>query len=671
MGGQASETRRLAAQTQLSDQPYGTMHTTRSPRLDRQVDYTESAEDRSSLRSSNRRNLTSKWYVAYYFPLINLIQNYELSNLPGDICAGLTLVSFQIPVSLSYATSLAHVNPICGLLGLIIAPLIYACLGTVPTMVVAPEGPISLIVGKITSTYLNGNNPYYIDMQQISALVSGTAGAIILFFGLLRVGFLTNVLAQSLLRGFVTGAGMVMIADQLPVMLGISAKMHEALGPDTSSYEKSLYTFKHWRESKSIDCWFSLVALSFLIFGKALKRYLVNKKKFKKAVLIPDILLMVIVLTFVSYYGDFAKKGLNVVGEVSASSIKVVWMLRPEYWADFKRNFHSSFLIAILGLLESTVAARLLSPCDSITSSNRELVALGTSNLAASIVGSLPSFGGYGRSRINALCGGTSQVSGVIAALVTLLCTFKLMGLVYHLPLCTLSAIITQIGLNLLEEAPTEIAFFWKVHAYGDLITLLLSFFCTFFWSVEAGVIVGASAALIRLIHHATIPRIQILTRELRPGARFENADEVLEDSNDNYLLNSGILVIEIPEPLTFANSSMLEARLRRVELHGTTKAHPGLPRSLDYPLRTVVFHLKGMTLCDASAAATLKDIITVYLRRDIRVIFAGFIANTQVRDILRDSGIEEMLDSQHLPAMFPTLEDALADVNSHINVPI
>lgn len=617
-----------------------------------------------SVHSSRLRNVTNVWYLAYYLPVVNLVRSYRLSALPGDLCAGLSLASFQIPVSLSYATSLARVNPISGLYGLIVAPLVYVCLGTVPTMVVAPEGPISLIIGKITASYAHENHQQ-LDLQQISALVAGIAGAVILVFGFLRAGFLTNILAQSLLRGFITGVGVVIFADQLPVMLGISKGMHETLGPDTSSYAKVRYTLEHWRDSEPTSCWFAFSALATLILLKNVKAHLVRARGFKRAVLIPDILIVVIVSTIVSAVGHYDAKGLDVVGRVRSGTTEVAWMLRPKFWADFKRNFHSSFFIAILGLLESTVAARLLSPCDSIRSANRELVALGASNLAGSLLGSLPSFGGYGRSKMNVLCGGTTQVSGAVAALIALLCTYKLMNLVFYLPRCTLSAIIAQIGINLVSEAPTEIRFFWSVKAYSDLATMALSFVTTFFWSVEAGVTVGIGAALVRVIHHATRPRIQILTRELKPGAPFQNADEVLENSAENYLLNSGILVVKIPEPLTFANSAVLETRLRRVELHGTTRAHPGLPPSLDYPLRTVIFYMNGMTECDASAAATLKGIVQAYIQRNIRVIFANVVQNQRVREILDLSGISAMLYSQRLNPLFPSLDEALADVST------
>lgn len=634
---------------------------------------------RQFTRSTAKRE---QWYLAYYIPSLDWIRNYEWSALPGDICSGVTLASFQIPVSLSYATSLANIDAVCGLYGLIVAPIVYALLGSIPVMVVAPEGPISLILGKLSAPYLDGE-PLHgrtpLDPEQISAMVAGTAGAVILFCGLLRSGFLTSILAQSLLRGFITGVGVVMISDQLPAMLGISGEMRAELGLDASSFAKARYTMLHWMHAKHYETLFAVASLGGLLAFKVVKKILL-RKKYTRAVLIPDILIVVMLATAACKFGKYYEgdDGLKVVGEVNADNVEFTWMLQPKYWKDFKINFQSSFFIGLLGLLESTVAARLLGNVSTsqkrhqttndlsedagVRGANRELVALGTANVIGSIFGSLPSFGGYGRSKINLLSGGTTQMSAIVSALVTLLCTYKLMWIVYYLPRCTLSAVICTIGINLIEEAPKEIEFFWRVRSYSDLVTMFSSLLVTFFWSVEAGVTVGVGVAFVRVVHHATRPRVQILAEDPATN-EFVNAAE-LED--DDCVADSPILVIKIPEPLTFANSTLLDDMLRRLEKHGTTNVHPGQPRTRQEQVHTVVFHLRGMTGCDASAAATFKEILSMYLKRGIRVVFTEMVSFPELQQMLYRSGIIDMLDSQPYPQSFyPTVGDAIADINS------
>ena len=110
-------------------------------------------DDMNSMRSDylmgmnlNREDLSWKVILPYYLPFLSWIHHYCPSFFVGDLVAGLSLVFFQLPLSLSYATSLAHVPVICGLYSLAISPLVYMVFGSVPQMIVGPEAAILLIV---------------------------------------------------------------------------------------------------------------------------------------------------------------------------------------------------------------------------------------------------------------------------------------------------------------------------------------------------------------------------------------------------------------------------------------------------------------------------------------------------------------------------------------------
>ena len=86
--------------------------------------------------------------IPYYLPCFAWLPEYTFSKLWGDIIAGISLASFQIPLALSYTTSIAHVPPLCGLYSLAISPFVYGVFGSVPQMIVGPESAISLVVGQ-------------------------------------------------------------------------------------------------------------------------------------------------------------------------------------------------------------------------------------------------------------------------------------------------------------------------------------------------------------------------------------------------------------------------------------------------------------------------------------------------------------------------------------------
>lgn len=108
----------------------------------------------------------------------------------------------------------------------------------------------------------------------------------------------------------------------------------------------------------------------------------------------------------------------------------------------------TSFLIALLGFFESSVAAKSLTGRDAkageglqgiMLSPNRELVALGAANLVGGCFGSLPAFGGYGRSKVNAATGGRTPMSSIFLSLITIVCVLFLLPYFYYLPVSFIS----------------------------------------------------------------------------------------------------------------------------------------------------------------------------------------------------------------------------------------
>lgn len=611
---------------------------------------------------------TGRSYWAYYIPALTWIPHYKLSYFFGDVCAGLTIASYQIPISIAYATSLAHVPTVSGLYGLVVPPLVYSIFGSVPQMVVGPEGPISLVVGQAVTPYIHHHgqgSESMLSPSQVTGLIAGAAGAVLLGSGLFRFGFLDSVLSKALLRGFISAVGLVMVLDQIPALLGLEDLMHEVTGTHPSSVGKVSFIFGHWQQTHVLTAKLGFSALATILGMRVLKRRYSDRHKF--LVFLPEILLVVILFTVICDYFDLDQQGISVIGLVKPGRVHLEFPFTPSKWTDFKANFSAAFFAAILGFFESTVAAKALgSAYDVNVSTNRELVALGMVNLVSCLVSALPSFGGYARSKVNALSGAKTQMSGIVLALVTMCCIMFAMSYFYYLPDTVLSAVTTVVGLSLLEEAPNDIKFYWQIGGYEELFTLFITLLSTIFWSVQTGIAVGVAFSVIRVIHHATRPRIQILGRI--PGTNtFRNADEF----PDSLEAIPGCLIIKIPEPLTFANTGDLRNRLRRLEFYGSLKVHPGFPRLLhEYMSQYVIIDLRGMTECDSSAVQILHELVQSYIRRKIVIMFVRMPQDKGIREMFERSGINEMVNNQepvnNANAFFESIHEALTLIDSN-----
>lgn len=161
------------------------------------------------------------------------------------------------------------------------------------------------------------------------------------------------------------------------------------------------------------------------------------------------------------------------------------------------------------------------------------------------------------------------------------------------------------------------------------------------------GIAVGIGVSLLQVIRHATRPRIQILGRI--PGTqRFENA----EDNPERLEFVEGCLIVKIPEPLTFANTGELRTRLRRLEMYGTGKAHPALPRLRhEDSNRNIIFDIHGVTSLDGSGTMVLEEIVRTYRERGVRVFFSRCPnrgkANSKVWRLMVRSGIVDLVGGE------------------------
>jgi hypothetical protein len=230
-----------------------------------------------SVHSGNGQKSTTKWladrhgvknqrlmYLQYYIPILNWTQQYKWQYLKGDLIAAITMASFYIPMSLSYASNLAHVPPVHGLYSFALNPLIYAVLGTCPQMIVGPEAPGSLLVGEIVRENIKKGTTGDNDGRrnaEIAGIVTSMAGAFILMAGIFRLGFLDNVLSRPFLRGFISAIGVVIFIDQLIPEMGLARLAADQVSHG-SCIDKVVFLFRNAGNAHGLTC-----AMSFTAFG--------------------------------------------------------------------------------------------------------------------------------------------------------------------------------------------------------------------------------------------------------------------------------------------------------------------------------------------------------------------------------------------------------------------
>lgn len=628
-------------------------------------------------------------YWLYYCPILRWLPDYNFGTLfLGDLLAGVSMASFQIPLVMSITSSLAHLSPIYGLYSIIAGAFTYAVMGSVPVLVVGPSPSLALIYGQLIEFVRHYAEFEAFSPVEISAALSVLLLGILLATGLFRFGFLDNILSRALLKGFIGAMGLIMIINELAIELGLT---HLDAHPH-STIDKLWFVVTNIGETHRKTFAISSITLVLMLVVRHFKNTMVNKYKLPSFIYIPDLLLMVGLGTYLCHHYGWYKDGVEIVGEITtattASSSPFVNPLSLSKLALYKHVFTTSFLCTVLGYVDHTTAFKALgAKYNYNVLSNRELVALGATNFFVALFGGLPCFGALGRSKINILSGATTPMALIVMGSAVTVSIFYLLPLLYYLPECVLALSTTIIGITVLEEVPHDLQFFVRIGGYDEISAFFIIFLGTVLWSAEAGIVLGVGVAVVRIIRLSSRSRIHILGR-VPNTTLFRNADELVEERFHTYQQGGdklhlveeieeieGILVVRIPEPLNFANVTDLRNRLSRLEKYGSVLAHPSQPGHKK-PLRSVIIDCKGMDTIDSSATQALFEIVSRYCQENVLVCFSRLSTNQDTRLKLNHLGITKMVNEAALtaagassmgPGFYVSIEDALAAVDAAV----
>ncbi|KAI0733717.1 sulfate anion transporter, partial [Fomitopsis betulina] len=584
---------------------------------------------------------TPNWAkVNYYVPSTAWIPAYSWSLFSGDLLGGLTVACMLIPQSVSYATSLARLNPITGLFSAAIPGLIYALFGTSRQLNVSPEASLSLLIGQAIDGILHDSHFTHYGRDKIgiavSTIITFQVGVIALLLGLFRLGFMDVVLSRALLRGFVTAVAVVILVQQLIPMFGLTALRNQVQLHTT--LDKFIFIVENvWEHSHQLTVIIGFSALAILLAIRSFKGLF---KRYTFIYRLPEVLLVVIFSTFLSGKLGWDQQGVEILGDVpvNTGSHFVESPLSNVTLKFLRRTTSLSVVCVIVGFLDSIVAAKQNAGLYGYSiSPNRELVALGAGNFVGSFIpGTLPAFGSITRSKINGEVGARTQMSSMVCSVVVLLTIFYLMPWLHHLPKTVLGAVICLVVFSLLAEVPHDLKFYWRLRSWTDLSLMALTFALTIFWDLEMGIAVSLVISLVLVVHKSSKPRMTILGR--LPGTDvWKPVDENPEAQEDT----AGVLIVRIRENLDFANTAQLKDRLRRLELYGVSKHHPS-----DAPRRehasVLVFHLADVDSVDASAAMIFYELVETYQNHGVG-LFITHLKKTP-RDVFDRAGIIKLL---------------------------
>ena len=473
------------------------------------------------------------------------IQSYRPSLLSGDLTAGLIVTVMLIPQSLAYAM-LAGLPPEIGLYASVLPLVVYALVGSSMTLAVGPVAVASLMTASALAPLATAGSADYIALAiQLSML----SGAMLLVFGVLRLGFLAYFLSHPVISGFISGSAVLISISQLKHVFGIPASSGHVL--------QTLYDIvTHLPQANLATTTIGLLTLAFLFFARKSLGTLLQKTGLSAgtAGLLGRLAPMVAVILSIVAVGQLnlaQEAGVRIVGEVpqglpalqflvpSANSVAALWL--------------PALLISLVGFVESvSVAQSLALKRQQKINPNRELLGLGAANIASAVSGGYPVTGGFARSVVNFAAGANTPLAGVISAVLMAIVIASMTGIFYNLPQAVLSATIIVAVTSLIDIKTIKETWHYD---RADSLSLLASLFGVVILGVEAGVILGVALSLAALVWRSSHPHIAIVGRV--PGTEhFRN----IKRHNVDTL--PGLLALRVDESLFFANAALVQGKI-------------------------------------------------------------------------------------------------------------
>ncbi|KAI8928398.1 sulfate transporter family-domain-containing protein [Entophlyctis helioformis] len=504
----------------------------------------------SSLARNAPRNSVA--YVSSLFPIATWLPKYNTNWFSGDLIAGLTVAIIVIPQALAYA-KLAGVPVEFGLYTSFVGALIYCLFATSKDVTIGATAVLSVLTGQVAATY---NSDKAIDPVVFAVSVAFVTGIIETAIGLLRLGILVDFIPTPVIVGFTTGAGLTIICGQVSGMLGIT-------GVDTNeaAYRIVINTLGKLDKIK-IDAAFGLSALAVLLIFRFGTAYLVKRGNSWAIWLgYSSNAIVMIVVTLISFWYNQGSSSLRirVVGNVpkGLSYIKVPTI------PDFGRVIQASVTVVVVGILEHIAVTKSFGRINGYTpDANQEIVALGLTNLIGSFFGGYPATGSFSRSAIKSRSGVRTPLAGVYTGTVVLLSIYFFTPLFYFIPNAGLSALIINAISDLIVR-PSTLQQLYNIEIL-DLLSAVIAFVFTIFFSIEIGIFVSVSFSVLVLLVRLARPRYQVLLRE-ESGNWIGNDDAFIDDTVDPKVQVSppGIFVFRVEESLTYPNSAYLNDRIK------------------------------------------------------------------------------------------------------------
>ncbi len=535
---------------------------------------------------------------------MSLIHGFHLKNLRGDVLGGLTAAVVALPLALAFGNAaLGPGGAIYGLYGAVVVGFLAALFGGTPAQVSGPTGPMSVTVAGVIASLAAAGVPRDLAAQQILPLVMAAVvigGLFQIVFGILKLGKYITLVPYSVVSGFMSGIGVIIIALQIGPLLGISTRggVIESLTTVISNFQPN---------GAAIGVAVMTLGIVFL-----------TPRKLSQWIPSPLLALLIVTPISIFLFGDTA---IDRIGEIPKG---VPTLNIPSFNQYFPIILKAGLVLAVLGAIDSLLTSLV---ADNISqtrhNSDRELIGQGIGNAVAGLFSGLPGAGATMRTVINVKSGGSTPLSGMVHSIVLLIVLIGAGPLAEQIPTALLAGILIKVGLDIIDWGFLLRAHKLSLKTAAVMYGVLLM---TVFWDLIWAVLVGVFIANMLTID--SITQTQLEGMDADNPVNDTNASPISQsplNSEEQALLDrcSGdVMLFRLRGPLSFGAAKGITERMMLIRNY-----------------QVLILDITDVPRLGVTATLAIEDMVQEAKVNDRKAYVAG--ANDQVKERLSKFGVE------------------------------
>ncbi|PHM38773.1 SulP family inorganic anion transporter [Xenorhabdus innexi] len=514
-----------------------------------------------------------------WMPGLESLCNYRKEYFSHDIRAGLSVTAVALPVAIAYA-ELMGISAIIGLYACILPMFVYALFGTSRQLIIGPDAATCAVIAAAVTPLAFGNADVRWQLAIIMTLMTGIWCILASHF---RLGAFADFLSRPILKGFINGVAITIMAGQITKVFGISGLPLELIERLIALPHKLLES--HW-PTMAMSAMTLLVLLSVRFLRPGW----------------PAPLLAMLISTYVSWQFELNQYGIEIVGHMK-DGLPIVPV--PEFELGSIRDLVvPSINLAVISFVSFMITARSFASKNGYqVDADSELRALGIANIASSLSQGFAVSAASSRTAVNDALGGKTQMVSIISAITILLVLLFMTKFLSYIPLSSLGIVLIFSTWSLLG-----LKNIWAYRKRNRQAFILSTF--TLVAVLLVGVIDGIGFAVL-------LGLLQFLRIIFRPSDQLLGVNEqgMIRSINqgNNIVPVDGIVMYRFNSPLTYFNAGYFKKRVLQ-HINSTSKR----------PEWLVIDATVSFTHDDVSVFAVLDELITELKRKRITLVLAG-----------------------------------------------